>query len=85
MKEIEGYELKENDKRTTVSPIGGSITCNYREPKDKHIHGQFCFWGYEDSLGQTQCKYFKGTKSKIIDDVETTIIKCLREKKSCGA
>ena len=65
-----------------IAPLGGIESCNYRNPKDTHMHGQFCLWGYKDSLGEEQCKHFNGTETKkrLIKDMdleeEYLIVKC---------
>ena len=62
---------------TDIMPLNGSKTCDYRNPKDKLLHGQFCYWGYEDHLGEKQCKYFSGTETKTTEDRgEYLVVKC---------
>lgn len=87
MREVEGAI----GDRNSIEPIGGSETCDYRDPKDKEIHGQFCWWGYEDNLNQIQCKYFKGKFTRMIPDpdregeqIEQLIIKCSRRVLKCS-
>jgi len=76
LRELECSITKTDGVVTTVTLIGCSAVCNYRNPKDKHMHGQFCRWGYEDSLSETQCIHYRGGKIKTVDGIETVFVKC---------